>query len=343
MGWCLDFGPRFGIGCDHAMQPGVRACECPACGSRCTGQFSGCAAVWERGLATPTTACGDESSLPPIIAQPLTPAGVDADEHWSAIAFAELDFDKPTPAAMQPPSELRRMVEEATEIPVVAPERHRRRSTRPPRARLSRRAPLEALRSVARLTPSKPFGDAPDLLHRWAVPAISLACIALSVILVLSHDPKGQTRLLSAPAGQTNAVGTVTTKASSPPPTISNPVSAPEIPDAAARPAPAAPSQKPVTSRPASGPSARQPTSAPAAAPATPPSTPIGPDAPTPLAPQVSSSNNSPQPVTSPSPTSPPPTSPPPTNPPPATHYSCPPNLGPAALARCQAALGRQP
>jgi hypothetical protein len=49
MGWCHEFGPQIGAGCDHAMQAGHAQCECTACGVVCHGRFGGCASVWRRG------------------------------------------------------------------------------------------------------------------------------------------------------------------------------------------------------------------------------------------------------------------------------------------------------
>ena len=49
MGWCHEFGSQIREGCGHPMRAGESSCACTTCGVTCTGKFSACSAVWERG------------------------------------------------------------------------------------------------------------------------------------------------------------------------------------------------------------------------------------------------------------------------------------------------------
>jgi hypothetical protein len=49
MGWCHEFGTQVCEGCLEPMVAGAESCTCAACGTSCTGKFSGCPDVWARG------------------------------------------------------------------------------------------------------------------------------------------------------------------------------------------------------------------------------------------------------------------------------------------------------
>lgn len=54
MGWCAEFGPQIGAGCEHPMVAGDASCHCVECGVVCSGRFRGCGAVWDRGPVAQT-------------------------------------------------------------------------------------------------------------------------------------------------------------------------------------------------------------------------------------------------------------------------------------------------
>ena len=83
MGWCHEFGPQIGAGCDHPMTAAGTECHCVTCGVRCEGRFKGCRAVWARGptevrvVAARPARVADDSLVPEVVADAaplLTPA-----------------------------------------------------------------------------------------------------------------------------------------------------------------------------------------------------------------------------------------------------------------------------
>jgi hypothetical protein len=50
MGHCYEFAVSITTGCGHAMSVSAAggACECPICGTRCTGRFNACESILRR-------------------------------------------------------------------------------------------------------------------------------------------------------------------------------------------------------------------------------------------------------------------------------------------------------
>lgn len=69
MGWCHEFGSQIREGCGHPMRAGESSCACTTCGVTCTGKFSACSAVWERGPRELTLASPVVIRRPAAVAQ----------------------------------------------------------------------------------------------------------------------------------------------------------------------------------------------------------------------------------------------------------------------------------
>lgn len=69
MGWCAEFGPQIGAGCEHPMVAGDASCHCVECGVVCSGRFRGCGAVWDRGpVQQPVVRRRVAKPVPPVAA-----------------------------------------------------------------------------------------------------------------------------------------------------------------------------------------------------------------------------------------------------------------------------------
>lgn len=103
MGWCHEFGSQIREGCGHPMTAGDASCACPTCGAVCTGRFSACSAVWERGprevtlarpvIDRPQAVAPHPNGGVPVIAAERAPAPEPADDgrgevlEWLQSAF----------------------------------------------------------------------------------------------------------------------------------------------------------------------------------------------------------------------------------------------------------------
>ena len=69
VGWCHEFGSQIGEGCGHPMAAGDSSCACTVCGVVCSGRFSGCGAVWDRGPRQLTPATPVVTPRPTVVSR----------------------------------------------------------------------------------------------------------------------------------------------------------------------------------------------------------------------------------------------------------------------------------